>query len=114
MNKSTGQTPQDNQSQTAKPGAAQPPSTAEIANPGKSEDLKIPAPSMERFLMINVCKGATQAQIVAAVEEALKTIENPFLQLSTPSKGKDPEISALSSGMRPGQVLQMFVKQEGW
>lgn len=114
MSENARKTPQYDKSKTAKQGAAQPPSTAGTANPGESAGSNTPAPSTERFLMVNVCPEATAEQIVEAVEKALSTIDIPFFQYVTPSKVQEAEIRALSSRMAPGQGLLMLVRQEGW
>lgn len=119
MSERAKDTPQHNQSQTAKPGAAQPPSTAGSTDSGKIDPSKIPEPSAEPFLMINVCPGATREQIVAAVDEALRTIDNPFFQYDAPIVHQARSAKLAESGVESdpiprGKALMMLVRQEGW
>jgi hypothetical protein len=117
MSESAGKTAQDKQPQQAVSGAAQPPKTAGIENPGKSEGLPVPGPSTEPFLVINVAKGATKDQIVEAVDKALETTEIPFFPITTPARTKEIEAYAPeteSGTIPPGKALLMLVRQEGW
>lgn len=115
MSERAEDTPQYNQSQPAKPGAAQPPSTAGNIAPNEVNCTDVPAPSTEPFLVINVCPGATREQIVVAVDEALKTIDNPFFRY--PAKETDAHKYMQRSDpakMPPCTALMMLVRQEGW
>jgi hypothetical protein len=113
MSDSTGETPQYNQSQTTKPGATPPPTTAETPNPGASEDYLPPPPSEETFLMINVREGASTEEIGEAVKEALRMYENPFFQYDTPLAAQARGDKKQSNSLPAGQALSMIVRTEG-
>ena len=109
MSKSAGETPKDSLSQSARPGAAQP---HETVNPDPSE-VTTHSVSKETFLAIKVRKGASLEEIVAAVEDALRTVENPFFQLDTPAESEQ-DTSDQGTGFIPcGKGLAMFLKYEG-
>lgn len=79
----------------------------------------IPPPSKEPFLMINVREGASIEEIVAAVDVALRTVENPFFQYDTPlvaeARERDRDIHGLQSPSIPiGKALNICLRQEGW
>jgi hypothetical protein len=114
MNKSAGKTAQYKQS---KPGAAQPPRTAGIENSGESEYLHRPDYSIDRFLVINVRERPTREQVIEAVDEALRTIDIPFFQYTTPGKDRVRKADAPqtdSGTMPPCTALLMLVRQEGY
>ena len=109
MRKSRGETPKDSLSQSAKPGAAQP---RESVNPNPSE-VTAPSVSKETFLAIKVQKGASLEDIVDAVEDALRTVEDPFFQLATPAQSAQ-EAADQGTGFIPcGKALAMYVRYEG-
>jgi hypothetical protein len=117
MSESAGKTAQHKQPQQAKSGADQPPKTAGSENPGESENLHVPGPSTEPFLVINVRKGATKEQIVKAVDKALETTDIPFFPYTTPARTKEIKAHARESEsgtMPPCKALLMLVRQEGW
>jgi hypothetical protein len=110
MRKSRGETPKDSLSQSAKPGAAQP---RESVNPDPSEATAAPPFSKETFLAIKVQKGASLEDIVDAVEDALRTVEDPFFQLATPPQSGQ-EAADQETGFIPcGKALAMYVRYEG-
>jgi hypothetical protein len=124
MSKSAGETPKDSPSQSAKPGAAQPhetvnPDPSEVTTPSVSKVTTSSASkattssvSKETFLQIKVRKGASLEEIVGAVEDALRTVENPFFQLYTPAESEHGTPD--QEGFIPcGKALSMTVKYEG-
>jgi hypothetical protein len=117
MSDSTGETPQYNQSQTTKPGATSPPTTAETPKPGASE-VYVPPPSKETFLMINVHEGASTEEIGEAVKKALRMYENPFFPYDTPlvaeARARERGDKKQSNSLPAGQALMMMVRTEGW
>lgn len=109
MRKNRGETPKDSLSQSAKPGAAQP---RESVNPDPSV-ATAPSFSKETFLAIKVQKGASLEDIVDAVEDALRTVEDPFFQLAT-SAQSGQEAADQGTGFIPcGKALAMYVRYEG-
>jgi hypothetical protein len=106
MSKSAGETSKSkySPSQPAKPGVAQPHETVNSDPP----EVTISSVSKEPFLAIKVQKGASLEDIVDAVEDALRTVENPFFQLSTPAENEQE-----GGFIPPGKGLAMYVRYEG-
>src|ERR1700682_6272769 len=89
MSKSEGKTAQETESKSAKPGAAQPPSTAGSSpNPGGS---KVPGPPKYQqagFLKIEVPKGVSRQQPSQAIDQALKLKDIAFFRAKKVSPGQ--------------------------
>jgi len=111
MSESAGKTPQPNESQPAKQGAAQPHQpSAGTANPvGRYEPVG--GYATEGFLRINVPREANLDQIKAAVNTALDAIiDVPFFQCCPPQAA---ETRALETRMAPCEILWICMRQEG-
>ena len=114
MRKSEGKTAQETEFKSAKPGAAQLPNTAGIDKyPGPLEKHKT-----ERFLLINVRKGASKQELIHAIDQALQSSELPFFhERIYPSKAearKSADLQPESKVLPPDEALLMLVQQEGW
>lgn len=78
----------------------------------------IPPPSTEPLLVINVKEGANTDDIVAAVDAALRAINDPFFPYDTPlvadARARNRGGTYERKSMVPGEALMMLVRQEGW
>jgi len=80
-----------------------------------SPDPYIPPPTKETFIAVNVREDATREEIVRAIDEALKTIDNPYFQYATPQymnclrAGSGKDLPPINSG----KGLQIMVRHEG-
>ena len=118
MRKSEGKTALETEFKSAKPGAAQLPNTAGF---GKDRGL-LEKHRMERFLLVNVRKGASKQELLRAIDQALQSSELPFFReriypskpearkSAAPQADPQPESEALP----PDEALLMLVQQEGW
>ena len=78
-------------------------------------EVPVPGPSRESFIAVNVREGASRKEILAAIEKALETIDDPYFQYATPNhmnwlragSGKDSE------PISRGKGLQIMVRHEG-
>ena len=114
MRKSEGKTAQETEFKAAKPGAAQLPNTAGFdKDHGLLEKHK-----MERFLLINVRKGASKQELLRAIDQAMQSSELPFFhERIYPPKAearKSADLQPESEVLPPDEALLMLVQQEGW
>jgi hypothetical protein len=114
MRKSEGKPAQEPEFKSAKPGAAQLPNTAGIdKDPGLLQKHQT-----ERFLLINVRKGASKQELLRAIDQAMQSSELPFFReriyrsKAEARKSADPQPESEVSP--PDEALLMFVQQEGW
>jgi hypothetical protein len=105
------------------PGAAQPPSTAEVAQTQGDGPRKLVDFFTENFLLINVNvkehEGVTREQLIQAIDEALKkTPDIPFFsghrQTPEGEARKEAQPPSSSGGPCKGEAFLMLVRQEGF
>jgi hypothetical protein len=110
----------ENDRTPANPGAAQPPSTAEIGQTQGDGPKRVDF-FTENFLLINVKvkdhEGVTREQLIRAIDQALeKTPDIPFFSehRRTPEGVVRKEAQTPSSSGAPDEALLMLVRQEGF
>jgi hypothetical protein len=102
-----------------------------------ASNLRLSGYSTERFLVVNVDAGATQSEIIKAVENALRTSDIPYFPNITPAQlqclnanqqqtdpgGMNPGQASPKNASQqpsdpgrigPGQAFFMMVRTEGW